>query len=119
MSEPHVITALVDKRAELAGDIVTLDKQRRSIRAKIAHVDQTLKLFGYEGDPSDIAPRVRYQRLFRRGELTRMMFDILREARSAMTNKEIAAEVIRRKGWEGDDLVARITDSVKAARRKM
>lgn len=36
--------------------VAALDKQRRSIRTKIAHVDQNLKLFGYEGDPSDIAP---------------------------------------------------------------
>ena len=119
MAEPHVITALVKKRAALAGALKQLDKQRRSIRDKIVHVDNALKLFGYEGNPRHIPPRCQYTRLFKRGELRRMVIDILRTANAPMLNKEIAAQIVQKQGWSGEDaeLLERITGSVKPARR--
>ena len=119
MSDPHVITALERKRAELAGDLKKLDKQRASIKARIAHVDATLKLFGYEHNPAEIAPVVRHARLFRRSELKRLVREFLRENDSTVPNKAIATYVCQRKGWNAadDELVGRITQSVKVTRR--
>ena len=119
MAEPHVITALIRKRAELSGDLKKLDKQRRSIRDKIVHVDNALKLFSYDGNPRHIPPRCQYTRLFKRGELRRMVADILRTANAPMLNKEIAAQIVQKRGWSVDDaeLLERITASVKPARR--
>lgn len=118
MPEPHVICALVRKRAELAGDIVKLDKQRKALRLKILHVDKALKLFGYEQDPSKIRPRVRHQRLFKRGELRRYIFDIIRAEKRPISDREIAEEIIRRKRWDAThDLIETVSDRVKVARK--
>jgi hypothetical protein len=55
MSVPHVITALARKRAELAGDLVKLDKRRAGITARIAHVDAALRESGYDAQGNVIA----------------------------------------------------------------
>ncbi len=47
IADLHVISALKKKRSELSGDLIKLDKQKALIKARIAHVDATLKLFGY------------------------------------------------------------------------
>ncbi len=121
MNDPHVITALVSKRSELAGGLIKLDKQRAAIKSRLSHVDQTLKMFGYQDNPNQIAPRCRYVRLFKRGELHHIVAEIMRKAQSSMPNKEIAAMVIRMKGWDSSDtdLLDRVTQSVKPSRRSI
>ncbi|MCH8996832.1 MAG: hypothetical protein IID48_01030 [Proteobacteria bacterium] len=47
MAEPHVITALVAKRAELSGELAKLDERRAAIKAHIANLDAVLRLFCY------------------------------------------------------------------------
>jgi len=118
MNDPHVITALVSKRSELAGDLIKLDKQRAAIKSRLNHVDQTLKMFGYQGNPNQIAPRCRYVRLFKRNELKCMVRDFIRKNGQA-PNKDIALYVCERKGWDCADveLIERITQSIKPARR--
>ena len=49
MAEPHVVTALVAKRAELSGEIAKLDERRAAIKAHIANLDVVLRLFCYAG----------------------------------------------------------------------
>ena len=119
MADPHVITALEKKRSELAGDLKKLDKQRASIRARIDHVDAALKEFGYNGDPAHIAPRIRYTRLFKRNELKCMVRDYIRLHGNKASNRQIAAYVCERKGWNVADpeLLERVTQSLKVARR--
>lgn len=115
MAESHVITALVRKRAEMAGNVAKLDKQRRAAKARLHHIDMALLEFGYGGDPKAIGPRASYQRMFGRGELRRLVADIVRE-RGPLSNRQM---VIRVKGWDAadTDLLARVTDSVKATGR--
>ena len=52
MAELHVIGALRNKRAELAGMLRQLEQQLVQQRANLAHVDATMRLF----DP-DIRPK--------------------------------------------------------------
>ena len=52
MGEPHVIGALRNKRAELAGTLRQLEQQLVQQRANLAHLDATMRLF----DPN-IRPR--------------------------------------------------------------
>ncbi len=47
MAEPHVVTALVAKRAELSGELAKLDERRTAIKAHIANLDAVLRLFCY------------------------------------------------------------------------
>ena len=45
MAETHVVSALVDKRAELAGQITRFEQQLGQFRADLTHVDATIRLF--------------------------------------------------------------------------
>lgn len=50
MAEPHVVNALVAKRAEMAGLIALHQKQISRLTVDLSHVDATLKLFAPEMD---------------------------------------------------------------------
>ena len=119
MAEPHVISALKTKRAELSGEMQKLDERRIALKAHIANIDAVLRLFCYAGDPAKIKPKRKKQWLFRRGELKRMVLDIEREAKEPLHKEQIALEVLNRKGWNLDpDLLETVADRVKDVRKR-
>jgi len=119
MAEPHVVSALVAKRAELSGEIGRLDERRIALKAHIANLDAVLRLFCYAGDPAKIKPRRKRNWMFRRGELQRMVFDIEREASGPLHKDDIASEILTRKGWVHDpDLLETVADKVKDVRKR-
>ena len=82
MAEPHVVAALRDKRAELSGTIVDLQKRLGQHRADLLHVDAVLRLFAPDLEPAAIGPKSvrRGNEWFRPGELARLVLDVLRTA---------------------------------------
>jgi hypothetical protein len=113
MAETLVIHALKRKHSEIAGELLRLTRE-------LEQVEGSLRLFGYRGDFSDIPPKLRKpKRLFGRGELKRLVIDILRERRCPPFHADIAAEIIRVKGWRADDglLHAQMVARVKGVRR--
>jgi len=102
----HVISALIAKRAELAGIIAELERQLAQHRADLTHIDAALRLFGSPIDPESIRPKRRYRRTryFGRNELSRLRLDVLREATGEpMLTDEIAGLVMIKKGFEAGD----------------
>ncbi len=78
----YALKALRDKRAALASDIMQTERKLRHLRDSLVHVDATLRLLDPEADPEAIPvkrPTTRVK-LFRQGELARMVRDALREA---------------------------------------
>ncbi len=119
MAEPHVVTALVAKRAELSGELRRLDERRAAIKVHIANLDAVLRLFHYAGDPAKIKPRRKRNWILGRAELARMVHDIEREATKPLHRDDIAAEVLARKGWAHDlDLLETVADKVKDVRKR-
>ena len=119
MAEPHVVSALVAKRAELSGEIERIDERRLALKAHISHIDAVLRLWSYGGDPAKIRPRRKRNWMFRRGELARMVMDIEREADKPLHKDEIAAQILERKGWAHDpDLLESVADKVKDVRKR-
>lgn len=117
MSDPHVISALVRKRAELAGKAIDLDRQKAKLRAEIRHIDHALAIFGYGDPPRKIAPvRPKVYR-FKRRELAIFVRELARDGMT-LTNREAALRLIAAKGWNADDaeLVRAVTESVKSAK---
>ncbi len=72
MAESHVLVALRIRRADLANDI-------RGITEALAHLDATIQLL--EGG---VAPK------FKQRELSREVFDAIRNAGKPLTSKQIA-----------------------------
>src|SRR5713226_5721559 len=107
MADPHVISALREKRAKVAGCIVRLERQLDQRRADLTHIDGVPRLFEPESDPELIQPKRTYARrtrYFARNELSRLCSDALREAGGAlMTTDEIAGRVIEAKCFDAAD----------------
>ena len=120
MAEPHVITALVKKRGELAGELAEIDKRRREIAGRIDHVDHVLTMFGYGDDPKAIPARRKHSgRIFKHGQLRRLIYDLRRERPELSINRQIAAEIMRRLQWDlkNEVLLTAVVEKVKDARK--
>jgi hypothetical protein len=106
MAEFHVIGALRNKRAELAGALRQLEQQLAVERANLAHLDATMLMFDPSVRPKDIRPRQRrtHNAWFRQGECLRLIYDELREASHPVTTRELAERIMRVKAIPvGDD----------------
>jgi hypothetical protein len=105
MAEPHVIDALQNKRAELAGTLRQLEQQLAGHRANLAHLDATMRLFDPDVRPKDIRPRrIRARNVwFRQGECLRLIYDELREANQPVTTRELAERILRVKAIPAAD----------------
>ena len=51
MAQPHIISALIAKRAELAGLITDCQRRQEHARADLAYLDATLRMFDPDGKP--------------------------------------------------------------------
>jgi hypothetical protein len=123
MADPHVISALREKRALVAGLIEKLERKLEQHRADLTHIDGVLRLFQPDRDPGEIKPKRTYARrtrYFARNELSRLCMDALKAANGALlTTDEIAARLIEAKGFDAADAVLRkaIGDQVLAILR--
>jgi hypothetical protein len=111
MADPHVISALREKRALVAGLVEKLERKLEQHRADLTHIDGVLRLFQPDRDPAEIRPKrvyVRRTRYFARNELSRLCMDALRAADGALlTTDEIAGRIIEAKGFDAADAALR------------
>ncbi len=87
MAEPHVISALVKKRAELSGDIERTHEQLRQMVMDLENLDNTTHMFDPDYQVEAIKPKA-----FRppkdwsnRGEMTRICLSILNPSQRAIS----------------------------------
>ena len=107
MGEPHVVSALRDKRSELSGLIEHLERQINQHRASLVHVDGVIRLYEPTMVPETEIPvkRVRERNnWFRTGECVRLVCDLLRDAPEPMITSSIVSSIMEMKGIPaGDD----------------
>jgi hypothetical protein len=105
MAELHVVGALRNKRAELAGVVGQLEKQLIQQRMNLTHLDATMRLFDPQVRPSEIRPKQQRERSawFRPGECLRLIYDQLRDAAQPMTTRELAERIMRVKAMPTTD----------------
>jgi hypothetical protein len=105
MAELHVVSALRNKRAELAGVVGQLEQQLTRQRTNLAHLDATMRLFDPEIRPQEI--RAKRQRArsawFRQGECLRRMHDELRTTAQPLTTRDLAERLMRAKAVPASD----------------
>src|SRR5438309_10031779 len=111
MADPHVISALREKRALVAGLIEKLERKLEQHRADLTHIDGVLRLFQPDRDPGDIKPKRTYARrtrYFARNELSRLCLGVLRTAAGELlSTDDIAGRVIAAKGFDTGDAILR------------
>jgi hypothetical protein len=62
MAEPHIVSGLRLKRAEVSGYIADLERKINRQRADLVHIDATIRLFSPETNPETIPPKRPYRR---------------------------------------------------------
>jgi hypothetical protein len=111
MADSHVISALREKRAKVAGCIARLERQLDQHRADLSHIDGVLRLVEPDRDPEAIKPKRTYARrtrYFARNELSRLILGTLRDADSQrMSTDEITSQALTAKGYDAADAIMR------------
>ena len=85
------------KRANLAGEIVQLERQIKSRKEALIHVDATLRIL----DPALVPDEIRnkkppsHVKLFRQGELGRLILDALRNAKADIPTADIVTAILK------------------------
>ena len=59
MTDPHVISALREKRAELSGELIAAEKRIVQLRADIGSLDGAIHVFDPTAEPDKIRPILR------------------------------------------------------------
>lgn len=102
----YVITGLVKRRAELAGEIERTHQHLRKIVADIEALDATILQFDPTYQVEAIKPRA-----FRppkdwakRGEMTRIALSILRQASEPLTTRDIALQLLVERALDSSDI---------------
>jgi hypothetical protein len=105
MAESHFVSALVNKRAEIAGMIARTEQQLGQFRADLVHLDATIRLFAAGREPQTIpAKRIRQSDLwFEQGELSRRVLDALRRAGEPIRAPDLVKAVMIDKGLDPAD----------------
>lgn len=123
----HIVSGLIEKRAELAGIVAQLERQLDQYRADLTHIDGVLRLLASDIDPETIKPKRRYRRTnyFGRNELLRLCLNAFRNAEgSLLSGDEIAEQVIAAKNFEAADAALRaairkqVISTLKGLRRR-
>jgi hypothetical protein len=111
MADPHVISALRKKRAELSGELTAAEKHIVQLRDDISSLDRTIRLFDPTAEPHTIRPILRRRKptVIPRGQCSRAILDVLRHADGLMTVREIAAQLAARYQIDASNV-----DAVKA-----
>ena len=60
----------------------------------LAAIDRALVLLGFDEDPSAFMPCGRNQRIFRKGEMIRLIRVVLRDAAQPMSSREICLAIV-------------------------
>lgn len=121
MSESHVISALVAKRGELAGQAAQCQEQLRRLSEELVHVDATIRLFAPQYRVEAIrARRRRAHRWFAAGACQRWVLEILRDAPAPLSDAAVVAEVARRQQVpEGPEVLASVHKTTLAVLRRL
>jgi len=106
MAESHVISGLVSKHSELAGEIDYHQNKIKQTKSDIDAVATAIKVFDPDYDLRTIkAKPVRAKnQFFKHGESNRLLLDVIREAGGDISTHEIVEEVARIKGIDLDSV---------------
>lgn len=90
----HTISGLLTKRADLFNEAQRIRDRLAEIKNDIAALDRVLGTLGYRGDLDAAMPRQKRHVLFGRGELTRAILDVLRDAQEPMATHDVARAIL-------------------------
>ena len=114
----HVLSGLVKRRAELAGEAENTRSRLAQIGTDLGHLDAVIRQFDPDYDLGTIRPkRPRGPDVARRGERSRVLLAVLREAEEPLDTVEVVRRMVARDGQDVGDqrTLARLVKRVGAA----
>jgi hypothetical protein len=119
-NQPHVVTGLIQKRAELAGLFEHHQAKARQLLIDLDAIDQALRMFDPDIELEAIKPKPLPPRAAAyKGEVARIVLGTLRDAKRACSTQELAMHVMAERGMNTADkrLVKTVTKRVGACMR--
>jgi hypothetical protein len=116
----YVLTGLVKRRAEMAGELEQAHERIRRLVIDLEHLDATIRIIAPDFEPETVsAKRFRPPDDWsKRGQMSRMILSTLRTAKEPITSREIASQMILERGLAMDDKLLRLmTKRVSTALR--
>jgi hypothetical protein len=103
MAQSLVVSGLVAKRGELAGQVEHYRQELQRLVEQLVHVDATIRLFDPSYELNGIRTSKQGQRSerFRPGECQRLVLEALRDAVEPLSGRALTQTVLARKGLEG------------------
>lgn len=120
MAESHVITGLVAKRAEMTGQLEHYRKEMLRLESGLAHLDATIKLFSPDFNLRGVRTKEyrRRNHFFQPGECQRMVLEIIRDLADTFSSRQIAEQLVARKGLEATpDMIKQMQKNAGATLR--
>ena len=98
----YALAALKDKRASLAGEIKLMKTQLADRQEQLAHVDATIKILepSYDVESIPLKRPLKRVKLFRHGELGRLIIDVLRRAGKPLGTHVIVTGLMAAQGHD-------------------
>src|SRR5579883_2195076 len=111
MENEHVLSGLIRKRAEIAGQIEHTQQALRKLVADLDAIDAAIRLFDQQADITAIRPRQYPPRHAAfRGEMMRHVMGCLRLADGKpVTTRDIAVQVMKARGLDPSDAEMLVT----------
>src|SRR4051812_29854840 len=114
----YVVSGLVKRRAELAGEADALRARIAQIATDIGHLDAVIRQFDPDYDLAAIRPkRVRTSDGTGRGEMSRAVLSVLRDAPEPMATAAVVAAIMAARGMDRK-AAPRMMDRVGMALRR-
>jgi hypothetical protein len=100
-----VVSGLVKRRAERAGDIERTHEKLRKMVTGLETLDATILQFEPDFRVETIKPKAFHPPAARanRGEMTRLVLSILRQASEPLTSRDIALELLIQRAMDKSD----------------
>lgn len=106
MAESHVISALVTKRAELAGLRDHYQKEVKRLSDEIQAIEASIKIFEPDYNLRAIKPKA-YRptnQYFKPREANMLVLDVLREAGEPLDTGEVTRRIAAKKGYDLEEI---------------
>ncbi|MFG1358972.1 hypothetical protein [Xanthobacter pseudotagetidis] len=117
----HTISGLLTKRADLFNEAERIRDRLAEIRNDIGALDRVLGTLGYKGDLDAAMPRQKREVIFGRGELSRAIYEELRNAEGPLSSRDVARSIVALRGDDARDraYLSGLTKRVSKALREM
>jgi hypothetical protein len=104
MTDTHVVSALKEKRIQVASLIESLQGQIRKATIDLDHVEAALRLFDPDVDLAALSPRKVAQVLYdTKGDTGRIILDTLRNAMRPVPTAAVCDAVMKARGLDTND----------------